>query len=110
MRSFFRSLEARGVRYLLISGQASVLYGAASFSEDVDLWVDPRPSNIGLLVKALRDAGASLHKLTPPLEPRHFRTGHGFHFLLPEESGDPRYLDIMGRPPRGIPRLTGGRP
>jgi hypothetical protein len=30
--SFLRSLEAAGVEYLLISGQAAVLYGAAAFS------------------------------------------------------------------------------
>jgi hypothetical protein len=31
--SFFQSLEREGVAYLLISGQAAVLYGAATFSE-----------------------------------------------------------------------------
>src|SRR5690606_5914107 len=29
------------VEWLLISGQATILYGAATFSEDVDLWVKP---------------------------------------------------------------------
>lgn len=41
MRNFFRSLTRRGVDALLISGQATVLYGAAPFTEDVDLWVRP---------------------------------------------------------------------
>lgn len=100
MRSCFRSLERRGVRFLLISGQASVLYGAAEFSEDVDLWVEPGAANVGLLAKALHDCGAKVYKLTPPLLPAHFRRGHGFHFLVPNDDGGPRYLDIMGRPPR----------
>ncbi len=100
MRSCFRSLERRGVRYLLISGQASVLYGAAEFSEDVDLWVSPEARNFRALVFALRDAEARVHKLTPPLDPSLARGGHGFHFLLPSEGDEPRYLDIMGKPPR----------
>lgn len=33
MRRFGRALERCGVEYLLISGQASVLYGASTFSE-----------------------------------------------------------------------------
>lgn len=41
IESFFQSLERHSVEYLLISGQATVLYGAATFSEDVDLWVKP---------------------------------------------------------------------
>lgn len=41
MRSLFRSFERSGVEYLLISGQASVLYGAALFSEDIDIWLRP---------------------------------------------------------------------
>ncbi len=100
MRSCFRSLERRGVRYLLISGQASVLYGAAEFSEDVDLWVEPGAANVGALSKALHDCGARVYKLTPPLLPAHLRRGHGFHFIVPDDDGGPRYLDIMGRPPR----------
>ena len=39
--SFFQRLEADGVDYLLISGQATILYGAATFSEDVDIWLRP---------------------------------------------------------------------
>jgi hypothetical protein len=42
IKNFFQSLEAGGVEYLLISGQATVLYGAATFSEDIDLWVNPK--------------------------------------------------------------------
>jgi len=37
--NFFRSLNSYQADYLLISGQATVLYGAATFSEDIDLWI-----------------------------------------------------------------------
>lgn len=41
MKSLFRSFEKEGVRYLLIGGQAAILYGASHFTQDLDLWVDP---------------------------------------------------------------------
>ncbi len=99
MQRLFRSFERMGLEYLLISGQASILYGAATFSEDIDLWVRPTPANIQRLVAALCRVRATIHKLTPPLTTRNFRFGHGFHFLIPDRP-TPVYLDVMGRPPR----------
>ncbi len=43
--NFFESLNHHPVEYLLISGQATVLYGAATFSEDIDLWLHPTEDN-----------------------------------------------------------------
>jgi hypothetical protein len=97
-RNFFRSLEEKSVSYLLISGQASVLYQAADFSEDVDLWVEPTLPNIERLFSALRDCKARYYKLTPPLTEANLQAGHGFHFIV--EGDSPFYLDIMGQPPR----------
>jgi hypothetical protein len=37
--NFFQSLDRRGVEFLLFNGQATVLYGAAAFSEEMELWV-----------------------------------------------------------------------
>lgn len=99
MRSFFRSLEQSGVEYLLISGQAAVLYGAATFSEDVDLWIRPTTTNTGRLLTALGQLDARVYKFTPPLTVSHMRLGHGFHFVVPDRPL-PIYLDVMGRPPR----------
>lgn len=56
--SFFRSLDSHEVAYLLISGQATVLYGAATFSENIDLWIAPEARNINLFRAALRESGA----------------------------------------------------
>lgn len=95
-RSFFRALERGRVRYLLISGQAAILYGAATFSEDIDLWVDPDPANWGRFLRALASLKATVYKLTPPLTGRFLRRGHGFHFLIPAGM----FLDVMGVPPR----------
>jgi hypothetical protein len=97
--NFFRSLEQHGVAYLLISGQATVLYGASAFSEDIDLWLEPTNENIERFLSALRQNGAQFYKLTPPLRVEHLVRGHGFHFIVPDGS-DEAFLDIMGQPPR----------
>jgi hypothetical protein len=99
MRNLFRSFDRFGVEYLLISGQASILYGAATFSEDIDLWVNPTQANLNNLTRSLAACRARVYKLTPPLTLRYFRRGHGFRFTLPARP-DPVYLDIMSRPPR----------
>lgn len=99
MKSLFRSFERFGLDYLLISGQASVLYGAATFSEDIDIWVAPTRRNLERLLHALAARRGRVHKLTPPLRLRFVRAGHGFHFKLPTRPV-PTYLDVMGAPPR----------
>lgn len=99
MRRLFRTFEASGVRYLLISGQASILYGAATFSEDIDLWVEPAADNFRRLMSALASCRARIHKLTPKPEPRIVRKGHGFHFIV-SGGREETYLDVMGYPPR----------
>jgi hypothetical protein len=53
IQNFFRKLEELAVQYLLISGQASVLYGASTFSEDIDLWLAPTSLNLRRFTKAL---------------------------------------------------------
>src|SRR5438093_4456409 len=102
MRNFFHALDRRRVRYLLISGQATVLYGASTFSEDVDLWVEPQTQNWRRLLTALADCDARVYKLTPPLTTKLARRGHGFHFTLPD-AAQPRlinFVDVMGVVPR----------
>jgi len=98
--SFFQSLEDYGVEYLLISGQATVLYGAATFSEDIDLWVNLTSENRDRLLGALRACSACHYKLTPPLTVEHLQRGHGFHYWLGRDTADEMFLDVMGTPPR----------
>jgi hypothetical protein len=95
---FFQRLEEEKISYLLISGQAAVLYGAAFFSEDIDLWVEPKQANADALLRALSDLSATYYKLTPPVTEDYLCRGHGFHFCLPGETET--FLDVMGQPPR----------
>jgi hypothetical protein len=98
--SFFQHLETTKVEYLLISGQATILYGAATFSEDVDIWVAPTEPNIDSFLSVLRAGSATYYKLTPPFTLENLERGHGFHFVLPDGPGASVYLDVMGKPPR----------
>ena len=98
--NFFQSLDRNGVELLLISGQATVLYGAATFSEDIDLWINPTEANRDRLLLALHDCRARFYKLTPAPTVENLRRGHGFHFLLPGDRTGELFLDVMGNPPR----------
>jgi hypothetical protein len=98
--NFFQSLEKHGVEALLISGQATVLYGAATFSEDIDLWINPTEANCARLLIALHDEQARYYKLTPQVTVDNLQRGHGFHFVLPGDATGKIFLDIMGNPPR----------
>lgn len=97
--NFFQNLERHGVEQMLISGQATVLYGAATFSEDIDLWVNPTEVNRGRFLSALGDSAARFYKLTPAFTVENLERGHGFHFVLPDDGGE-FFLDVMGNPPR----------
>ncbi len=100
MRDLFRSLGDARVDFLVIGGQAAVLYGAAQFTQDLDLWIRPTTANLRALARALHAARARVHKLTPPLTIEHLRRGHGFHFVVPQAGALPAFLDVMGNPPR----------
>ena len=76
--NFFQSLDARKVAYLLISGQATVLYGAATFSEDIDLWIYPEAGNRDRFIAASHDARVR------PLAAKHPDVVFGFRTQLPE--------------------------
>src|SRR5215469_5851700 len=95
--NFFRSLNSDQVDYLLISGQATVLYGAATFSEDIDLWIRPEAQNCERFLATLRSYNARYYKLTPEFTPKNLQRGHGFHFVVPDENSEV-YLDVMGAP------------
>ncbi len=108
-KRFFRQLMTDKVRYLLISGQATVLYGASTFSEDLDIWLDHEQNNVRRFLSALRKLRARYYKLTPPMTPACLRKGHGFHFVLTGRREADWYLDVMGRPPRVPGFVTAAR-
>ncbi len=100
MRDLFRSFDREGVRYLLIGGQAAILYGASQFTQDLDIWVEPTAANLRALLRSLANLDGKVHKLTPPVTTEFVQKGHGFHFVLGGLDMGPTFLDVMGRPPR----------
>lgn len=102
IKRFFHNLNSLQVAYILISGQAAVLYGAATFSEDIDLWVEPKSDNWNKFLEVLKNMNAKIYKLTPPISMELIKKGHGYHFQIPskDEKSGFWFLDVMGLVPR----------
>ena len=93
-----RAFEEAGVKHLVIGGQAAVAYGAAQYTQDADLWVEPTVRNLARLRRALGALNAR-QRFLPPLELRHLKRGHGIHFTL-LHGNEVFFLDLLGKPPR----------
>ena len=65
MRGLFQSFDHEKVEYLLIGGQATVIYRAADFTQAVDIWVRLNADNFGRLLRALASCRARVHRLVP---------------------------------------------
>lgn len=104
IKKFFLHLTHKNINYLLISGQATVLYGAATFSEDIDLWISPEPENWQRFIDCLRKSKAMIYKATPPIKSEFIQKGHAYHFEVPSTKQESVwFLDAMGIVPRAGP-------
>lgn len=56
-REFFQSLNANGVRYLVVGGFAVALHGHPRYTKDIDVWIDGTAANAKRTVRALADFG-----------------------------------------------------
>jgi len=88
------ALSRNRVRYLLMGGQACVLYGAAEFSRDTDIVVLAAGENLDRLTVALAELQAE-RIAVPPFEAAFLNRGHAVHFRCchPEASG--MRVDVM---------------
>jgi len=82
------------VRFLLMGGQACVLYGGSEFSRDTDLVVLPDSENLDRLQSALSELCAA-RIAVPDLSLDLLNKGHAVHFRCehPEASG--MRIDVM---------------
>jgi hypothetical protein len=86
------------IRYLVIGGQAAIIYGASQFTRDADFWIEPTARNVKALRKALANLKAK-PRFLPPLNLPVLKKGHGVHFIIPQAGGE-YYIDLLGKPPR----------
>lgn len=76
-RIVLSSMRQHGVRYLLMGGQACIIYGAAEFSRDIAILAEP--DNLRRLQSALSALEARVIAV-PPFEPEYLARGHAVHF------------------------------
>jgi len=56
-RDFVRSLNASGVRYLVVGGYAVALHGHPRYTKDIDIWIERNEANAARMVQALEAFG-----------------------------------------------------
>lgn len=64
LRDVFKSFQQHNVRYVVIGGIASVLYGVPRATFDLDILIEATPENAERLLQAMLDAGLGTASLT----------------------------------------------
>jgi len=95
------TLKLNRVKFLLMGGQACVLYGAAEFSRDTDIALLASPDNLENLVRALKDLSAEVVAV-PPFQLNFLQRGHAVHFRCHHPEAEGMRLDVMAVM-RGLP-------
>ena len=88
------TLSRHRAAYLLMGGQACVLYGAAEFSRDTDIAVLDDSQNLDRLSQALDELQAECVAL-PPFERDYLERGHAVHFRCRHPEALGMRVDIM---------------
>lgn len=77
-KEFLRSLNARGVEYLLVGGYAVGYHGYPRATNDLDVWIAASRTNAANVAAALQDFGFSASDVNPEIfrqQDRIFRIG-----------------------------------
>lgn len=90
------TLRRQGVDFLLMGGQACILYGAAEFSRDIDVAIRVAGDNLDRLRAALAELEAE-PVYVPPLSAEALEAGHACHFRCQVADARGLRLDVMGR-------------
>jgi hypothetical protein len=89
-------MRKNGVKYLLMGGQACVLYGAAEFSRDADVLILADPDNLDCLRRALDELQAVCIAV-PPFELRYLEMGLAIHFRCHHREAKNVRIDVMSK-------------
>ncbi len=82
-------------RFLVMGGQACILYGGAEFSRDLDLAITTDPENLKLLELALEELKAE-QIFEPALAAAPLERGHACHFRCGAAGMERLRIDLMG--------------
>ena len=63
-RDLLRSLNAAGVKYLVVGGYAVMVHTEPRYTKDLDLWIEPEIGNARALLLALSAFGAPIAEVT----------------------------------------------
>ena len=88
------TLCSHEVRYLLMGGQACVLYGGAEFSRDTDVAVLADAENLDRLRRALDELEADCIAV-PPFALQYLARGHAVHFRCRHPDAPRMRIDVM---------------
>ena len=90
------SMQTNGVRFMLMCGQACVLYGGAEFSRDLDLLVLVDAENTERLMAALNELCAKPIAV-PEFDSDLLGRGHAVHFRCKAAGVEGLRIDLMSR-------------
>lgn len=88
------TLRTSNVRFLLMGGQACVLYGAAEFSRDTDVLIPATDENLAALADAIRSLDAE-RIAVPEFSKDVLERGHAVHFRCHDPEVSRMRLDVM---------------
>lgn len=93
----FRTLDAHGVRFVVIGGLAGRLHGSPTVTNDLDVCYERSPDNLERLAAALQDLGATLRGVEEevPFRLDAATLAAGDHFTFATDAGN---LDVLGSP------------
>lgn len=63
-KEFVQSLNASGVRYLLVGGYAVAIHGHPRYTKDLDIWIERSDENAGRVLDAIKAFGFGSLPLT----------------------------------------------
>src|SRR3954451_24474497 len=64
-KDLLRSLNAAGIRYLIVGGYAVMVHTEPRYTNDLDIWIDRDEQNARALLRALAEFGAPTGEVTP---------------------------------------------
>jgi hypothetical protein len=64
-RDLLRSLNAAGVKYLVVGGYAVMVHTEPRYTKDLDLWIEPDLNNARAVLAALAEFGAPIADVQP---------------------------------------------